>query len=86
MLSHDYSRITHDNCVYYKRLHDGSFIYLILYVDDILIVSKNICEIQILKRQLSREFEMKDLAATKKILGMEIRRDKQVGKFYLSQK
>ena len=29
---------------------------------------------------------MKDLGATKKILGMEILRDRKVGKLYLSQK
>jgi len=38
-----------------------------------------------LKSQLSREFEMKDLGAAKKILGMEIQRDRKAGKLYLSQ-
>ncbi|KAF2320698.1 hypothetical protein GH714_030217 [Hevea brasiliensis] len=35
--------------------------------------------------QLSDECEMKDLSAAKKILGMEISRDKSVGKLFLSQ-
>jgi len=38
-----------------------------------------------LKTQLSNEFEMKELGAAKKILGMEIRRDRQAGKLFLSQ-
>jgi ATP-binding cassette subfamily B (MDR/TAP) protein 1 len=33
---------------------------------------------------LSKEFEMKDLGVAKKILGMEISRDRLYGKLYLS--
>ena len=86
MLSHGYLRSTYDSCVYFKRLEDGSFVYLLLYVDDMLIAAKNMSEIQVLKKQLSDEFEMKDLDATKKILGMKIQRDRTSKKVYLSQK
>jgi len=34
---------------------------------------------------LSGEFEMKDLGATKKILGIEIHKDQNIDKLYLSQ-
>lgn len=34
---------------------------------------------------LNSEFEMKDLGAAKKILGMEIQRDRQAGKLFLNQ-
>jgi hypothetical protein len=37
-----------------------------------------------LKALLSREFDMKDLGATKKILGMEIHRDRDARKLWLS--
>ncbi|KAE8725113.1 hypothetical protein F3Y22_tig00009009pilonHSYRG00067 [Hibiscus syriacus] len=67
-------------------LKDGSFIYLLLYVDDILIASKSQKEIDKLKAQLNQEFEMKDLGEAKKILGMEISRDRQRGKLCLTQK
>uniref|UniRef100_A0A2N9HBW1 Integrase catalytic domain-containing protein n=1 Tax=Fagus sylvatica TaxID=28930 RepID=A0A2N9HBW1_FAGSY len=39
-----------------------------------------------LKSLLHKEFEMKDLGAAKKILGMEIRRDRETRKLWLSQK
>ncbi|RVW44318.1 Retrovirus-related Pol polyprotein from transposon TNT 1-94 [Vitis vinifera] len=84
--SNDYHRSEYDNCVYHKELFDGSFIYLLLYVDDMLIAYKNMFEINMSKTQLQREFEMKDLGTAKKILGMEIHRDQKVGKLYLSQK
>ena len=52
-----------------------------------LIALKNQEEIGKLKVQLKGKFEMKDLRELKKILGMEITRDKQSKKlFFLSQK
>ena len=56
----------------------------LLYVDDMLIVAQDKENIRKVKVQLSTEFEMKDLEATKKILGMEILRDRKAGKLYLN--
>uniref|UniRef100_A0A3Q7ETH7 Reverse transcriptase Ty1/copia-type domain-containing protein n=1 Tax=Solanum lycopersicum TaxID=4081 RepID=A0A3Q7ETH7_SOLLC len=70
----------------YFRLNDDSFIYLVLYVDDMLIASKKKYDIQKLKGLLSAEFEMKDLGAARKILGMEIIRDRERRKLFLSQR
>uniref|UniRef100_A0A3Q7ED97 Reverse transcriptase Ty1/copia-type domain-containing protein n=1 Tax=Solanum lycopersicum TaxID=4081 RepID=A0A3Q7ED97_SOLLC len=69
-----------------SRLKDDSFIYLVLYVDDILIAAKKKYDIQKLKGLLSAEFEMKDLGAARKILGMEIIRDRERRKLFLSQR
>ncbi|KAL6332914.1 hypothetical protein AAG906_019919 [Vitis piasezkii] len=63
-----------------------SFVHLFLYVDDMLIATKDKEEIRMVKVQLSKEFEMKDLGATKKILGMEILGNRKADKLYLSQK
>ena len=86
MIEHGYSRSEYDNCVYHRKLSDGSLVYLLLYVNDMFIATKNLVEINRLKTQLSGEFEMKDLGATKKILGMEIHRDREAGMLFLSQK
>ncbi|GKV35094.1 hypothetical protein SLEP1_g43407 [Rubroshorea leprosula] len=67
-------------------LGDGSWVYLLLYVDGMLIAAKSMLIIDDLKKQLSGEFKMKDLGAAKKILGMEIHRDHKGGKLFLSQK
>lgn len=50
-----------------------------------LIASKRKAEIDRLKAQLSSEFEMKDLGEAKKILGMEIKRDRKTGTLCLTQ-
>jgi len=62
------------------------FVYLLLYVDDMLIVVRNTLEIRRLKRQFSSEFEIKGLEVAKKILAMEIYRDRWVWKSHLLQK
>ena len=86
MIKHNFNRYSYDNCVYFKRNKNGSFIYLLLYVDDMLVVSKDKDEIKRLKTQINKEFEMKDLNATKKILEMQISRERKTSKLYLSQK
>ncbi|KAG8482954.1 hypothetical protein CXB51_021884 [Gossypium anomalum] len=80
MTSHDFKRNSFDSCVYFKKNNYGSFVYLFLYVDDMLIAAKDKGEIRKVKTQLSEEFEMKDLGPAKKILGMEILRDRKSAK------
>ncbi|KAE8661582.1 putative ribonuclease H protein [Hibiscus syriacus] len=67
-------------------LDDGSFIFLLLYVDDMVIVAKNMDDVIGLKTVLSQEFDMKDLDDAKKIFGMEICRDRDSRKLWLSQR
>jgi hypothetical protein len=81
-----YTRCEYDCCVYVCILEDGSYIFLLLYVNDMLIVAKSMCEVNRLKSLLHKEFEMKDLGAVKKIMGMEIRRDREARKLWLSHK
>jgi len=67
-------------------VEDGWYVYLLLYVDDMLIATWDKYEIQKLKSLLCSEFEMKDMGAIKKILGMEIRRDHAHNKLFLCHK
>ena len=81
-----YTRNKFDRCFYFRKLKEVAFIYLLLYIDDMLIASKSQNEIEKLKTQLSQEFEMKDLGEAMKILGMKICRNKARGKVNLSHK
>ena len=69
----------------YVKSFDNSYIILLLYVDDMLIAGSSIEENNNLKKQLSKQFAMKNLGATKQILGMKIIRDKANGTLKLSQ-
>ena len=54
-------------------------------MDDMFIEGSSIEEINNLKKQLSKQFVMNDLGATKQIIGMRIIRDKTNGTLKLSQ-
>jgi hypothetical protein len=84
MIKISYNKCEYDCCGYVRCLDDGSYIFLLLYVDDMLIAARSMKEINKLKALLSREFDMKDLGATKKILEMEIPRDRDAKKLWLS--
>lgn len=86
MIQIGFTRCEYSYCVYVKSLEDGSYIFLLLYVDDMLIVAKSMVEVNMLKNLLGKEFDMKDLGAARKILGMEIHRDRTAGKLWLTQK
>ncbi|KAH9751577.1 hypothetical protein KPL71_014347 [Citrus sinensis] len=73
------------SCVYCKFLPSGDGIYLLLYVDDMLIACKHIEEIEKLKTELRAEFEMKDLGSASKILRMQVKMDRAAKTLFLSQ-
>lgn len=85
MSKHGYNRSQYDSCVYFKYLPTGSHIYLLLYVDDMLIACNQREALEELKMQLSTEFKMKDLSAVIKILGMQIVRDRLRKTLFLTE-
>jgi hypothetical protein len=74
-----------DNCIYAK-FRNGKFIFLILYVDDILLTSSDVSLLLDTKRFLSSNFDMKDLGEASFVLGIEIHRDIRKEVLGLSQK
>jgi len=68
-----YRKTTSDHCVFVQKFPDGDFIILLLYVDDML------------KKQLSQSFAMKDLGPAKLILGVRIHRYRKDKKLFISQ-
>ena len=63
IFSYGYIRSPCDSRVYHSKVEDGSHIYLLLYVNNILITSKDKFKIQNLKSLFSIEFKIKDLRA-----------------------
>ncbi|KAJ8485617.1 hypothetical protein OPV22_018102 [Ensete ventricosum] len=84
MIKNEYKRTTSDHCVYIKRFGEN-FIILLIYVDDIIILGKDMSMIDRLKKDLSESFAMKDMGPAKQILGMQISRDIRKRKIWLSQ-
>jgi hypothetical protein len=85
MLRLGFTRSKENHCVYFKLIGDH-LIYLVLYVDDILLIGNNKEIIQDVKTQLSSKFDMKDINASNLILGIEIKRDRKMRKLWLNQR
>ena len=60
-----------DNCVHAK-FKNGKFIFLVLYVDDILLASSDVSLLLETKK-----FDMKDLGEASFVLEIEIHRDRR---------
>ncbi|GJX33127.1 retrovirus-related pol polyprotein from transposon TNT 1-94 [Tanacetum coccineum] len=69
MINNGFSHSNYDSCVYFKEFAPGMYIYLLLYVDDMLIACKSKYEIEYTKGLLRKEFDMKELGPARKILG-----------------
>lgn len=63
---------------------EGSVVYLLLYVDDILLLSKGMPDITDVKSLLSSHFSIKDLGEAKHFLGMQIRQERDANGVLLS--
>jgi hypothetical protein len=69
----------------YKRCHDKVVTFLLLYVDDILLIGNDVSIINNQKILLSNQFDMKHLAKASYILGIKIWRDRKIKMLGLSQ-
>jgi hypothetical protein len=67
-----------DNCIYAK-FRNEKFIFLILYMYNILLASGDVSLLLEIKRFLSSNFDIKDLSEALFILGIEIHRDRRKG-------
>ena len=79
-----FTRSDSDPCLYVKQTDEGVMM-IALYVDDLLIAAKTKSQTSWIKKMLSDRFDMKDLGEAKVCLGLEITRDRQQRKLWLTQ-
>ena len=82
VLRHGSSQSSEDKCFYVKRTNDG-LVYLLLYVDDIILASNCPELLQEVKELLMSSFSMKFLGELHSFLGIEI--DRSSEGLYLNQ-
>ena len=80
----DFVQNEDDSCVY-KKVSGSALIFIVLYVDDILLIGNDIPMLQSVKTWLSIKFFMKDLGEAAYILGIRIFRDRSKRLLGLSQ-
>jgi hypothetical protein len=71
-------------CVY-KKVSGRTVVFLVLYVDDILLIRNDISMMKVVKSSLRKSFSMKDLGEAAYILGIKIYRDRSKRLIGLSQ-
>ena len=64
-----------EDCIY-KKVSGSSIAFLILYVDDILLIGNDVEFLDSIKGYLNKSFSMKDLGEAAYILGIKIYRDR----------
>ena len=67
---------TYGEACIYKKVSGSSVAFLILYVDDILLIGNDIEFLDSIKGYLNKSFSMKDLGEAAYILGIKIYRDR----------
>lgn len=61
----------------YLKISGSKFISSVLYVDDILLVSSDVCLLNETKGFLLKHFDMKDIGEARYVLGIKIVREKK---------
>lgn len=72
MITLKFKNVTSDTCLFVSEKYD---VFILLYVDDILIICHDLSKITELKLKLSNVFQMKDLGEVENFLGLHIHRD-----------
>ncbi|MCO5550796.1 hypothetical protein L7F22_004287 [Adiantum nelumboides] len=85
MLSQGYKRSEFDHCLYTKQAKDGTWLLLILCVDDMLLAAKHFEDILAFKSKMAKSFDMNDMGEASHLLGMHIQRDRSAELIWLSQ-
>ena len=83
--SNDFEMNLVNDCIYHKFCR-SKYIFLILYVVDILLVINDIGILHKIKRFLTKNFEMKDFSDASFVLDIQIHRDHSRDIFEISQK
>jgi len=79
IMDQNFTRSDHDSCVYIKEVNPDEYVYLLLYVDGMLLAAKSMVEINKIKEALSQGFEMKDMGPASRILGVDIIKNRKEG-------
>lgn len=69
-----FERSKNDYCLYVRKTNNN-VVYLLVYVDDLLLIGNSIDEIEIVKSLLKEEFEMKNLGNIDVYLGVKVVRN-----------
>lgn len=82
--SYSFEQNVDEPCVY-KKINRKVVAFLVLYVDDILLIGNDVSYLTDIKSWLANQFQMKDLGEAQFVLGIQIIRDRKNKTLALSQ-
>ncbi|KAL4017709.1 hypothetical protein IC575_021270 [Cucumis melo] len=82
--SYGFEQNVDEPCVY-KRIIKSTVAFLVLYVDDILLIGNDIGHLTDIKEWLATQFQMKDLENAQYVLGIQIVRNRKNRTLAMSQ-
>lgn len=85
LLSLDFRQSDSDACLFLKQLDNGEWMYLLIYVDDIVLVCGDERQMDRLEQQLRKHFEISSLGPINQFLGIKVEKSSD-GFYALSQK
>ncbi len=85
MIKMEFESYPFQSCLFFWH-NDDEVAILLLYVDDVLIMTNSEKKLKDTKIQLAEEFRMTDLGEPKKFLGIEIKRNMSKGTIFLNQR
>jgi hypothetical protein len=80
----DFIKNIEEPCVY-KKVSGNTAVFLVLYVNDILLIGNDILILEVVKFSLRKRFSMKDFGELAYILGIKIYKDRSMRLIGLSQ-
>jgi hypothetical protein len=83
LLAFGFKRSSYDPSLFIKSTGDNNWV--LVYVDDLLLLAKDLPTLQALKDQLRQHFPLKDLGPVSQYLGMEVDRERNTREVHLSQ-
>ncbi|KAL0552323.1 hypothetical protein IC582_011432 [Cucumis melo] len=82
--SYDFEQNVDEPCVY-KRIINSTVAFLVLYIDDILLIGNDVGHLTNIKKWLATQFQMKDLGNAQYVLGIQIVRNRKNKTLAMSQ-
>ncbi|XP_019250926.1 PREDICTED: uncharacterized protein LOC109229833 [Nicotiana attenuata] len=76
LLTSGFKQSRHDYSLFTKTTN-GAFVLILVYVDDLLVTSNDLAEIQLAKDALHKNFKLKDLGELRYFLGVEFARSSE---------
>ncbi|KAL0544221.1 hypothetical protein IC582_019334 [Cucumis melo] len=82
--SYGFEQNVDEPCVY-KRIINSTVAFLVMYVDDILLIGNDVGHLTDIKKWLATQFQMKDLGNAQYVLGIQIVRNRKNKTLAMSQ-